>query len=235
MRALGFLLFLLLPLSAGETDALARAVDRFKSDHAGEREAASQRVRQHLQDELAPLLAALASDDPEVSRRAREAIASLLPGLEKKAEPEASGNVGGNVIVGFGGGGNKRFRVFLKKAGKGGQVFFVQGGDNKQTEALKKYGLEGEPVRDALLRRQLQLAAGRGFAVTKVHTGSAAARIGLQAHDVVLSIGGRPVQELKQVLKALGKKETWNAIGMRILRAGSLVNLGKPRQAPLPR
>ncbi|MHC4136787.1 MAG: PDZ domain-containing protein [Planctomycetota bacterium] len=234
MRALGFLLLLLLPLSAGETDALAQAVDGFRSDHAGEREAASQAVRRHLRAELAPLLAALESGDPEVSRRAREAIASLLPG-PKKEEPEASSNVGGNVIVGLGGAAKQRFRFFFKQAGKGGQVVFLQGGDQKQTEALKKYGLEGQPVHDTLVRRQLQLAAGRGFAVTKVLPGTAAARIGLQAYDVVLSIGDRPVQELNRVLKALGKKETWGSLGMRILRAGSLVTLGKPRQASLPR
>jgi len=225
MRAVGFLLLCLLPLSAGETDALTRAVARFNSDHAGEREAASQSVRQHLQRELGPLLAAIESDDPEVSRRAREAIASLLP--EKQEEPEASDNVGGNMIVGLGGGG--KFRVVIKQAGKGGQVMFLQQADNKQIEALKKYGLEGEPVRDTLVRRQLQLAAGRGFGVRNVLPDTAAARSGLRAYDVLLSIGGQPVQKLDRVLKALGKKETWKGLEMRILRAGKLMTLGGSR------
>ena len=233
MRAVGFLLLFLLPLSAGETDALTRAVAGFNSDHAAEREAASQSVRQHLQRELGPLLAALESDDPEVSRRAREAIASLLP--EKKEEPEASDNVGGNMIVGLGGGGNQRFRFVLKQGGKGGQIMFLQGADNKQAAALKKYGIEGMGVHDALVRRQLQLAAGRGFGVTKVLPDTAAARIGLQAYDLVLSIGDRPVLGVDRVLKALGKKETWKGLEMRILRAGKLMTLGKPRPAPLPR
>ncbi|MHC4974193.1 MAG: PDZ domain-containing protein [Planctomycetota bacterium] len=226
MRALGFLLLLLLPLSAGETDALARAVGGFKSDYAGEREAASQTVRKLLQAELAPLLAALESDDPEVKRRAREAIRSLLPGSKQEEAPEASANAG-NVIIGLGG--NQQFR-FVVKQGKGGQVVFLQGGDDKQNKELQKYGLEGRPITDTLVRRQLQLAAGRGFGVTKVLPGTAAARLGLQAHDVVLAIGGRPVKELKQVLKALGKKETWNGLEMRILRVGQVVKLGgKPR------
>ena len=223
MRALGFLLLFLLPLSAGETDALARAVGKFNSDHADEREAASQAVRQQLQKRLGPLLAALKSDDPEVSRRARRAIASLLPGATKEA-PEASGNTGG--FVGLVGGG--KFRVVIKRAGKGGQVMFLQHGDNKQTEALKKYGLEGQPVQDTLVRRQLQLAAGRGFGVNKVLPDTAAARSGLRAYDVLLSIGGRPVQKVDRVLKALGKKETWKGLEMRILRAGKLMTLGKP-------
>jgi len=228
MRTVGFLLLVLLPLSAGETDALTRAVAGFNSDHAAEREAASQSVRQHLQRELGPLLAALESDDPEVSRRAREAIASLLPGAKNEA-PEASDNAAGNMIVGFGGGGN--LRVVIKQAGKGGQVMFLQHGDNKQTEALKKYGLEGEPVHDKLVRRQLQLAAGRGFGVRSVLPDTAAARRGLRAYDVLLSIGGRPVQKLSRVLKALGKKETWKGLEMRILRAGKLMTLGGSQAA----
>jgi hypothetical protein len=226
MRALGFLLLLLLPLSAGETDALTRAVDKFKSDYASEREAASQTVRRLLQAELGPLLAALKSDDPEVSRRARESIASLLPGGKRAEEPEASGNAAGNVIVGMGG--NRQFRLVVKQ-GKGGQIVFVQRGDDKQNQALKRYGLEGHAVDDRLVRRQLQLAAGRGFGVTKVLPNTAAARLGLEAYDVVISIGDRPVKELKQVLKALGKKETWNALGMRILRAGKVMQLVPPQ------
>lgn len=225
MRALGFLLLLLLPLSAGETDALARAVGGFKSDYAGEREAASQTVRKLLQAELAPLLAALESDDPEVKRRARRAIRSLLPGSKKGEAPEASANAG-NVIIGLGG--NQKFR-FVVKQGKGGQLVFLQGGDDKQNKELRKYGLEGQPITDTLVRRQLQLAAGRGFGVTKVLPGTAAARLRLQAYDIVLAIGERPVKELKQVLKALGKKETWNGLEMRILRAGQLVKLGSPQ------
>lgn len=226
MRALGFLLLMLLPLSAGETDALARAVGSFQSDYASEREAASQTVRKLLQAELAPLLAALGSDDPEVSRRAHEAIRSLLPGTKKEAEPEASGNAG-NVIIGLGG--NQKFR-FIVKQGKGGQVFFVQGGNDKESKELKKYGLEGQPITETLVRRQLQLAAGRGFGVTKVLPGTAAARLGLQAYDIVIAIGDRPVKDPKQVLKALGKKETWAGVEMRVLRVGKVVKLGgQPR------
>jgi hypothetical protein len=223
MRALGFLLLLLLPLSAGEIDDLARAVAKFDSDHAGEREAASQTVRRHLQAALAPLLAALKSDDPEVSRRAREAIASLLP--ERKAEPEASGNVGGNVIIGFGGRANQRFR-FVVQQGKRGNVVFVQGGNEKENAALKKYGLEGYAVDDVLLRRQLRLAAGRGFAVNKVLRDTAAARLGLKTHDIILSVGGKPVQRADRLLKALGKEETWKGLEMVVLRDGKVVGLG---------
>jgi len=224
MRALGFLLLLLLPLSAGETDDLARAVAKFSSDDAGEREAASQAVRKHVQAELAPLLAALESNDPEVSRRAREAIASLLP-EKKKAEREASGNAGGNVIVGVGGARAVQNFRFILQGNRKGQVVFMQGGDEKQITALRRYGVEGYAIDELLVRRQLQLADGRGFGVTRVLPGTAAARIGLQTNDVVLSVRGRPVLGPDQVLKALGEKETWNGLDMRIVRAGKLVTL----------
>jgi hypothetical protein len=229
MRALGFLLLLLLPLSAGETDELARAVARFGSDSAGEREAASQAVRRYLQAELGPLLVALKSDDPEVNRRAREAIASLLP-AEKQAEEEAEvsgNNPWGNMIVGIG---NARGRAvqnfrFVLRGPRKGQLVVVGAADEKQTAALKKFGVEGYPVDDALVRRQLQLAEGRGFAVTKVFPGTAAARIGLQVHDVVLAIGGRPVKGTGRVLKALGKEEAWNGLEIRVVRVGRVVTL----------
>ncbi len=225
MRALGFLLLLLLPLSAGETDPLARAVARFNSDYAAEREAASQTVRKLLEAELGPLLAALKSDDPEVSRRARRAIASLLPpGAEEQREAEGSAG-GGNMIIGVGGAANRQFRVIVKQ-GKGGQIMFVQGGNDQQHEALKKYGIEGESIDPTLVRRQLQLAAGRGFGVTRVLPGTAAARLGLKACDIILSIGDRPVRHPDKVLKALGKKEAWDSLEMTILRTGKVVKLG---------
>lgn len=229
MRALGFLLLLLLPLSAGETDRLARAVARFNSDYAAERDAASQTVRELLQAELGPLLAALKSDDPEVSRRARRAIASLLPpGREEQEAAERSAAGGGNMIIGFGGAANRQFRVIVKQ-GKGGQIMFLQGGDQKQNEALRKFGLEGDSIDDTLVRRQLQLAAGRGFGVTKVLAGTSAARLGLKAYDIILSIGDRPVQRLDKVLQALGKKEAWGDLRMTILRVGKVVQLGTAR------
>jgi hypothetical protein len=37
------------------------------------------------------------------------------------------------------------------------------------------------------------------------------------------------------VLKALGKKETWNGMEMRIVRVGKLMTLGKPREVSQPR
>jgi S1-C subfamily serine protease len=132
------------------------------------------------------------------------------------------------VFIGLGGGGNQRFRLVVKQ-GKGGQIMFVQNGDQKQNEALKKYGLEGYAVDDTLVRRQLQLADGRGFGVTKVLPNTAAARLGLEAYDIVIAIGDRPVKGVKQVVKALGKKEAWDALGMRILRAGQIVKLGPPQ------
>lgn len=226
MRALGFLLLFLLPLSAGETGLLARSVAKFKSDHAAERDAASQAVGRFLRAELAPLVAAVRSDDPEVSRRAREAIASLLPpGKTVEQEDEESG---GNMIIGIGGPGGRAARNlrFVLRANRKGQLVFVQGGDQKQNEALKKYGLEGYGITETMVRRQLQLADGRGFAVSKVVRETAAARIGLERHDIILSIGGRPVQRADQVVKALGKPETWKRLAMSILRAGKVVALG---------
>jgi hypothetical protein len=214
-----------LPLAAGETDRLAAAVAKFDSDRAGEREAASQAVRKLLRAELAPLLAALGSTDPEVSRRAREAIASLLP-PEKgdRQEGQASGGPQQGVFI-LGGNAQQRLRVVFRQAGKGQALALVPAADGEDLAALKRFGLEGYSADDALLRTQLRLALGRGFAVTGVIPGTAAARLGLQRHDLVLSVRGRPVQRPGQVVKALGKKESWNDVATKIMRAGALVTL----------
>ncbi|MHC4550300.1 MAG: hypothetical protein ACYTEZ_16135 [Planctomycetota bacterium] len=74
---------------ADETSVLRRAVERFRSQDADDRDAASKEVRFEVRRLLAPLLAALEDDDPEVRRRAREALETLLPRRIALPEPPA--------------------------------------------------------------------------------------------------------------------------------------------------
>ncbi|MHC4223356.1 MAG: hypothetical protein ACYSUN_05145, partial [Planctomycetota bacterium] len=79
MRVLPIALLVSLPLFAHDPGTLGDAVARFGSDDPEVRETASRTVRTHLEQRLAPLLEAMHSRDPEVRRRAHDAVASLLP------------------------------------------------------------------------------------------------------------------------------------------------------------
>ena len=224
MRALALALILSVPLAAGEKSELAQAVDKFGSDRAAVREAASRSVQRLLSKTLAPLLEAMRSSDPEVARRARRAFASMLPAEKKEAKEEPQSAGAGQVII-IGGQNRQQIRFVLNK-GKGGAFQLVQFPGGQQNEDLKKFGVEGTPVTDTLLRKQLGLALGRGFAINRVAGGTPAAALGLQQHDVVLMVNGRPVQRAEQFVKALGDQRNWKTARARVLRMGTLRELG---------
>jgi hypothetical protein len=217
MRAL----ILLLPLAvafAGDTSPIEAATRRWASDSAEDRDAASRLVAIHLRRELAPVVAALRSSDPEVRRRARSAIESLLP--PRPPEPPVLDEplVAGQVIIlnnaGGGGGGLLQVRVNAK-----GRAVFVDAGEAEQ---LKAKGISGQPVDDPVMREQLVLAEGRGFAVFAVEPRSDAERLGIAANDILISIDGRPVKQAGEVLKALEAR----APAITLLRRGKLLKLG---------
>jgi len=221
MRALIPALLVCLPLSAGDANPLSRAVEDFDSDHAAEREAASQAVRRHLARELAPLVEAMKSNDPEVARRAREAIESLLPPRAKKPEDAPALGLGGGpgVIVLN----NRQKRFVVKWVQRGNRLVRARAGDDAVAKTVKEFGVEGYPLTDAALREQLRLAAGRGFMVAKVER--TAARLGLEARDIVLRIDDAPVKTFESLAKAIGKKKDWPTRNLTVLRRGKVTEL----------
>ena len=84
-----FLLALCLPLSAGDADVLNAAVKSFESESGAVRQNASKAVRRYLEQELAPLIKAMKSEDPEVARRARDALAAQPEYQQDKPEQPA--------------------------------------------------------------------------------------------------------------------------------------------------
>ena len=88
MRALAVALLLSVPLTAGDKSSLEKAVELFKSPDAGERAAGLQLAERELRKLLAPLLKAMEDDDPEVRRRARRSIVSLVPGETNEPQTE---------------------------------------------------------------------------------------------------------------------------------------------------
>lgn len=218
MRLLLVSLLLSLALVAGEASPLAASVARFGDDRADVREAASLAAAQHVRRELAPLLEALRAGDPEVRRRARAILESLLPSQPEPEEPPVEGP--GQFIIVRGGGGNIQIR------GRAIQILGgVAGVDQEDVEQLRQFGVQGHWARDETLRRQLQLADGRGFAVQTVDEESVAHRIGLRAHDIVLRVSGKPVMRIAEFVAALGPEGDWPHARLTVLRDGEVLNL----------
>lgn len=225
MRALYLALCISLPLLAGDRDPLAEAVEAFGSDHPARRDAGSLAVREVLRQRLAPLLEAMRSKDPEVSRRARESLESLLPRQPGRAEPAASeaeqvvvmgGNQGGAAVV-----------LRVVQANGRGQLRVIHGrAEANRPGPLAGFGVEGEAVLDRTWRRHLRLAEGRGFLIRNVVPDTAAARLGLREDDIVLRIDGAPVLTPEDVAGALGEeKGRWALRRFRVLRDGEVRDL----------
>jgi len=222
MRAL----VLLLPLAvafAGDTAPLEDAAKQWASESPDVRDIASRTVAVELRRQLAPILDAMRSDDPEVRRRARAALESLLPPRPPEPEPQEQQQWQGRVLIfnnaGVGGaaGAPQALRVILNAQG---QAVLVQ--DQGEAQQLKAKGIAGQPVDDPVMREQLCLAEGRGFAVTAVDAGSDAERLGIKARDILLSMDGHPVKQGGEVLKALAAPKP----EIHLLRRGKLVTLG---------
>jgi len=88
---------------------------------------------------------------------------------------------------------------------------------------------------DATLVDQLDLPRGQGLAVEEVLAGSAAARAGLKAHDILLEINGKPVPDdvptfafqlddlkatksIEALVLRKGKRETLKSLALPELR-----------------
>jgi S1-C subfamily serine protease len=115
------------------------------------------------------------------------------------------------------GGNQQQLRVIFNGQG---QAVLVQ--DEGEMQRLKEKGITGVPVTDPVLRDQLRLAEGRGFAVTAVDLRSDAAKLGIEARDILISIDGRPVMQADELLKGLGARLP----EIKLLRKGQIVALG---------
>ena len=208
MRALAVALLLSVPLSASDRPALEMAVARFKSPDAGQRTAASQLAKRELRKLLAPLLKAMEDDDPEVRRRARRSILSLVPGEVEKA-PQTQ----------------EKLRAALAdfKA--------------RQTQLLNALIVQARRLHETHKTSRLPVAFGvhgtrcalnkPGFFVQEVRKGSGAERLGLRMGDVIVQVNGRAVTRSRDFTAALGDNPDWSRATVTWLRDGQIVRLPK--------
>jgi C-terminal processing protease CtpA/Prc len=214
MRALAVALLLSVPLSAGDEPPLEKAVELFKSPDAGQRTAGSQLAERELRKLLAPLLRAMEDDDPEVRRRARRSILSLVPGeVEKEMKPQGPAQV----------------RAAIR------QALFARLAAAPNARVQWKFA----PWRPELEQRGLRLMEGLGIkgstrwkapfmpgvVVTRVRKDSPAARLGLRRGDLIVRIGGKAVTKIRDLPRALGDKPDWTRIKVMVLREGRYVRL----------
>ncbi len=104
----------------------------------------------------------------------------------------------------------------------------------------------------ATLAEQLDLPKGQGLAIEEVRPDSAAAKVGLKAHDIILELAGKPVSsdlgDFQQQLAAIpankpvevlvlrrGRRETLKGLQLpesKTIRSGSGVGIGASRGLP---
>jgi len=220
MRATILALLLSLPLLAGDRSPLAEAVELFESPDAARREAGSALARNQLQKLLGPLLAALQHADPEVRRRARRAILSLVPGeIEKETQPELDPRVLRQVVQL-----RMRQQVLQRLARNREAVAKLRAQNHKTREnlgaaALAAFGVTGHSRRQAPLQP--------GLSVRWVRRGSAAQRLGLRPGDLIVKVNGRATSRLRDFAAV----KDWRRVEILVQRDRKYVYL-PPRAAP---
>lgn len=212
MRALAVALLLSVPLTAGDNPSLEKAVELFRSADAGKRAAGSQLAEHELRKLLAPLLKAMEDDDPEVRRRARRSIVSLVP----EKEPQTLEDIRA-ALVELGAQQNQLLKALAltpqaKLAGRI-QAELAQ----RTSRLLVAFGVSGT-----------QWVPGKpGFYVFGVRKGGPAERLGLRRGDVILRVNGKDVTTSRDFPAALGDKPDWSSITVTRLRNLEFTRLPK--------
>ncbi len=222
MRVLAVVLLLSVPLAADEVSSLRSAVKLFRSQDAAQRTLGSQRVDRELRRLLAPLLEALRDEDPEVRRRARRAILSLVPGeLEKLAKEKKAAQPVFIRVIGLQGGvgqafrgraGHRAFRAVVAKSESPSPT-------QKQRLALRRIGTRLLPNLGVHWKARWKAPLMPGFMVHKVKPESAAALLGLRQGDLIVRIDGVDVAALRVA------SVDWSRVGVTVYRDGRYVRL----------
>ena len=169
MHRMLFVLLLAPLLSAGDRDVLEGAVELFRSDRPATRAEGSRLAVEEMRKLLAPVLKAMEDKDPEVRRRARRAILTLVP----RALEEEPRQKDPRMRM-------PQFQVAWKLAqANRAQLRLVLVNGLLQ---MHMFGVNGAPH-------------ARGFRLTSVKIGGRAAQLGLKVGDILLSINDQPMSD----------------------------------------
>jgi hypothetical protein len=173
-------------------------------------------AERELRKLLAPLLKAMEDDDPEVRRRARRSVLSLVPGeVEKEKEPQTTeAALLARLQQGPRLRGTQLWAWHLQQAAAD-QAKLVQ----KAIQILAGFGIDGAHSR-------ITLKGGvKGFGVRRVEAGSPAARLGLRKGDLILRMNGQVATRARDFPAVLGDKSDWNRITVSVWRDGHYIRL----------
>jgi serine protease Do len=102
-------------------------------------------------------------------------------------------------------------------------IYRVTLGPVAESKAEYYIGVSIDPVDDAM-RAQLPLPEGQGVVVKEVTSGSPAEKAGVKQHDIILEMGGRPIdspQTLASSVQSIQDKPTT----LKVLRAGKVLTI----------
>lgn len=232
---------LALPILADDPSPLDKAVQLFRSPHAGARTEGTRIADRELRRLLAPLLAAMRDKDPEVRRRAQEVVLALVPYHEREPETQqerqlrilrANQAAIQAIQIRLQGQIAKQVRVprvvlqpvkqeDVRKALEKLQARQWKVPEaNQAAKAVQKFGLDGNfPV----LANQM-----RGLRVTVVTKDSQAAKVGLAVGDTIVAVNGKTPSSFQDILAALHPRRGWSGARLQVLRNGRVLKLDIP-------
>ena len=246
MRALVLVPLLACLLSADDNDVLDKAVKHFNSRDPAQREAASRAATDAARKALAPLVRAMEDPDPEVRRRARDAILSLVPRKpeEPKAAPVQRGvdlflqprvNAQGRVVI------QQWFqqRAALdarKRAGRLAEEAVrvrlaldvqkrAQDLEKKEKVLWAKLGLRGALVVSVVNQRGRRMEL--SYRISSVAKESPAARLGVRTGDIIREVNGRTLSGRHPFYAILGDN-SGGCKKLKVIRGAKIVELAKP-------
>ena len=75
------------------------------------------------------------------------------------------------------------------------------------------------------IARQFELSVALGAVVQEVVPGSAAAKAALKAGDVIVSLGGKPVRSVEDLVAALRQHEPGDHVSVPVVRDSERINV----------
>jgi S1-C subfamily serine protease len=158
-------------------------------------------------------------DDPEVRRRARRSILSLVPGeVEKEKKPQAPAQVRAAILLALGRNWPQRPNARVQR--KYEQALWrPMELEQKGLRLMEGFGIKGSTRWKAPFMP--------GVVVTRARKGSPAARLGLRTGDLIVRVNGVAVTKIRDLPRALGDKPDWSRATVVVLRNGQYVHLPK--------
>jgi len=225
MRALTLGLLLVLPLAAQERTELEQCIEAWRSANPATRDAATRRAAAAVRRDLAVLMEAMEDQDPEVRRRARQLLRSLVPDDALDVEDRKE-----QVTV-----------EIVMQAARQAQIAQVVQVRLRQQQVQRQFREEQRARADEIARaaeESLGIAArptvhaghfSGGALVLRVEEGTAAARLGLLPGDVIVQVGAKRVASPLELSRAVGTNPDWSKVELTIVRGEA-----DPRVLKLP-